>query len=154
MTPQRVVLLILPLSSLGILEIGAAIGGLYLKRKGVFYNPPEVENFDRYLVDRDPLPDRPSQSHLRERHDSSGARPDPNFPPSQEPCVSLYGDSFTWNDRVSDDQAWGASLGLKLSGFFQSTCQHEIQSANFQSIQNDFYLKSTTCLRDALEFID
>jgi hypothetical protein len=114
MTLRTTVTLLLPLLSFGILEIGAFAGGVYLKKKGVFYNAPDVANFDQYLTDREPSLGWPSQSHLRERHDALGARPDPNFPPTQEPCVSLYGDSFTWSDQVTNDRAWGTLLGQKL----------------------------------------
>ena len=43
-----------------------------------------------------------------------GTRKDPAFSPNLQPCISLFGDSFTWSEEVEDGQAWGAVLATKI----------------------------------------
>jgi lysophospholipase L1-like esterase len=41
-------------------------------------------------------------------------RHDPVFPIGTPPCLSLFGDSFTWSVGVADEDAWGSILAAKL----------------------------------------
>src|SRR5262249_24657299 len=45
---------------------------------------------------------------------ADGARHDPVFPFDARPCLSLFGDSFTWSDGVADNDAWGSILSTNL----------------------------------------
>ena len=75
-------------------------------------------SYDEYLAARDDLLGWPGEDALRgPEFDSSGSRPNPEFPdPSKDKsCVSLYGDSFTLGVEVDDRHAWGNLLS-KLVG--------------------------------------
>ncbi|MCB0337166.1 MAG: hypothetical protein KDD62_12700, partial [Bdellovibrionales bacterium] len=107
---------IIPLCfSLGLLELLSFAAVEFLQSKMVFYNPPPVGEYERYLEERDPVLGWPSKTQAKERLDYSGSRPMPAFPTPGTACVSLYGDSFTWSDPVDDEHAWGNVLGQKLN---------------------------------------
>lgn len=96
---------LLLLFSLLLVEVSSFVSGIYLKKKGVFYNVPQIDNYKEYLEDRDPVLGWPSKSQLVERYDAEGSRPTPAFPdPTTPACASVYGDSFTWGDNVDDHE--------------------------------------------------
>lgn len=81
----------------------------------LFFRRPELDEgtFQRYVQSRDPLLGWPA------RKNKDGAAPIvsrniPSFPMSSTECVSLYGDSFTYGDEVSDAEAWSNVLSKKL----------------------------------------
>ena len=83
--------------------------------RGILYFPPEVtrEQYERYLAIRDPVVGWPARAALR----AAGGpepRPSPAFPEAREWCVTLYGESFTYGDEVSDAEAWGNVLAQRL----------------------------------------
>src|SRR5262249_3211066 len=86
-------------------------------KSGVFYDPSRVtQNYDEYLKKRDinlgwvwPPPPPSGQNTA-----ADGARHDPVFPFDARPCLSLFGDSFTWSDGVADNDAWGSILSTNL----------------------------------------
>jgi hypothetical protein len=58
----------------------------------------------------------PVEEAERQGRDASGSRIIPAFPnPSEQPAlISLYGDSFTWSDEVSAENAWSNTLSERL----------------------------------------
>ena len=78
------------------------------KSSGVFYDPSMVsQNYNAYLKQRDGnLGWGPSPA--------DAARHDPVFSIDTRPCLSLFGDSFTWSTGVADENAWGSILAAKL----------------------------------------
>jgi hypothetical protein len=90
------------------IEIVSFVAITLTKPLGVFYDPSMVtQNYDEYLKKRDiNLGWGPSPA--------DGARHDPVFPIDSRPCVSLFGDSFTWSTGVADKDAWGSILAAKL----------------------------------------
>jgi hypothetical protein len=93
-----------------------SIGGERLFH-GVIYFPPQVsrEAYANYLKIRDPVVGWPAPG-------SSGAdatgkplpRPSPAFPDARQYCLTTYGDSFTYGDEVTDEQAWANVLARRL----------------------------------------
>jgi hypothetical protein len=90
--------------------------------EGVVYDPSRVaQNYDEYLIKRDinlgwgplPPPSGPIQAE-DENTAADGTRHDPVFSIDAQPCLSLFGDSFTWSDHVADKNAWGSILSTKL----------------------------------------
>jgi len=89
-----------------------------------FYTPPRVtrEQYDHYLAIRAPVLGWPSPYKGESATlDGSGARRSPAFPSPGNECVSLYGDSFTFGEEVSNQEAWGnllaQGLGCRVSNF-------------------------------------
>lgn len=107
--------------SLGICEVAANYCTDYLRKKGVYYNVPNLANYPKYLEERDYDLGWPTKGRLSRFHDSSGSRPVPAFPDTSTTCVSLYGDSFTWSDQVEDAEAWSnvlsTMIGCRASNF-------------------------------------
>jgi hypothetical protein len=89
-------------------EIVSFISISLIKPSGVFYDPSMVmQSYDEYLKQRDiNLGWGPSPADV--------ARHDPLFPIDTRPCLSLFGDSFTWSTGVADEDAWGSILAAKL----------------------------------------
>ena len=85
---------------------------LYLASKGVLYRPQSEVGFENYIVKRHPILGWSPQPH--KGSDSVGSRPIPANPDPSSPCVSLYGDSFTWSSEVAAKDAWGNRLSLLL----------------------------------------
>jgi lysophospholipase L1-like esterase len=86
-------------------EILSFVTSIELRRSGVLYDPSLVtQNYADYLAKRD--------AKLGWRRPTT--RTDPDFPIAMQPCVSLFGDSFTWGSEVADRDAWGAILARKL----------------------------------------
>ncbi|HKQ25273.1 MAG TPA: hypothetical protein VJT81_12595 [Burkholderiales bacterium] len=104
-----VMLLVLAEASLALLP---GIAGNSLR--GILYFPPEItrEQYERYLAVRDPIVGWPR----RDGRDPGPPvpRPSPAFPDGAEWCVTLYGESFTYGDEVSDAEAWGNVLAQRL----------------------------------------
>ncbi len=104
---------ILILVTLGLLEVVSCIGGRVLRKRGTFYEPGGAEGFKDYFAIRDPELGWPPLVSRGDR-DASGARNSPAFPDASiAPCISLYGDSFTYGDEVDDEHAWGNLLARK-----------------------------------------
>ncbi len=84
----------------------------------LFYSPPSVDTvqFQSYLKFRDPILGWPRiDGGGPLRFDALGARPDPTFPKVKTPCISVYGDSFTYGDEVNHGEAWAHRLSQQLS---------------------------------------
>jgi len=83
-----------------------------LADKALLYAPPRVENYASYLKNRDPILGWPSHASFGQgEYDPSGSRVVPSFPDPKLPsCVALFGDSFTWGDEVTPEQAYGNVL--------------------------------------------
>lgn len=98
------------------LEVVAFFAGLYLQDKGVYYAPPEELHYQEYMAQRDPVLGWPSPASFGRDggRGASGARVDPLFADSLSPCVSVYGDSYTWSQEVDDASAWSSVLGHTL----------------------------------------
>ena len=84
----------------------------------LFYSPPNIDEsqLHAYLKVRDPIlgwPRTDGQGPLQ--FDAIGARPDPTFPNINKPCISVYGDSFTYAEEVNHEEAWAHRLSQQLS---------------------------------------
>ena len=90
------------------IEIVSFVAITLIKPSGVFYDSSTVtQNYNEYLKKRDiNLGWGPSPA--------DGARHDPVFPIDARPCLSLFGDFFTWSTEVADKDAWGSILAAKL----------------------------------------
>lgn len=80
-----------------------------------FFQSPSVTESDykNYMQKRDPVLGWPAIN--------AGLNPSfvhsrviPSFPSPGGECISLYGDSFTYGDEVSDSEAWSNALSLRL----------------------------------------
>lgn len=96
-----------------------AIG--YLRKRPatstLFYTAPTVglDEYQKYLGERDPVLGWPTRPRIgTSMYDEEGARPSPAFPSFGPACVSLYGDSFTYANDVSNAEAWGNLLASRL----------------------------------------
>jgi hypothetical protein len=81
----------------------------------LFYEEPFIEHRDyqRYLLTRDPVLGWPRLDQIgTAEYDSSGARPSASR--KEPPCVSLYGDSYTYGYEVTAEEAWGNVLAQLL----------------------------------------
>jgi len=88
------------------LEVGAFFSLLYLQEKGVVYYPPRIlpQEYAEYVQIKDAALGWPAPSKdTTETH--------PGQPP---PCVSLYGDSFTYNGEVPYPYSWSNVLSRLL----------------------------------------
>ena len=97
------------------LEVASYLVGTYLaKNRGVLYIPQLLEGYDVYLSQRDPLLGWPAPAEFGgNEYDETGSRIIPAFP-NGPPCVSLYGDSFTYGTEVDHDHAWSNVLSRLL----------------------------------------
>jgi hypothetical protein len=109
---------------LSFVEFSAYIAMRYLENKRVVYrafrNISETEYKD-YLNKREqllgwPMSNRSGMDHDG-NYDKSGSRLIPAFPDPDKfpPCVSLYGDSYTYGAVVSDEDSWGNILSTLLN---------------------------------------
>jgi hypothetical protein len=104
------------------IEILSFVAITLIKPFGVFYDPSMVtQNYYEYLEKRDinlgwePLTSPSAPIKATAEHTAvDGARHDPVFPMDARPCLSLFGDSFTWSSGVADRDAWGSILAAKL----------------------------------------
>lgn len=90
----------------------------------LLYRPPSVDAkaLARYLAIRDPLLGWPRRDQIgTERYDATGARPSPAFPLPGRACLSLYGDSFTYDEHVDNAHAWSnllaGGLGCRVANY-------------------------------------
>lgn len=109
------------------IEISAYVMGSVLKNMALIYDmPTNLEGYDgysdfyeEYLADRDDqlgwLPREDAEMDYFQ--DESGSRFTPAFPDpaSNQNCVSLYGDSYTYSSEVDSESAWGNVLSKKLN---------------------------------------
>jgi hypothetical protein len=103
-------------------ELMAIVAINRLKGMGVFYDPSKVtQNYFDYLAHRDYELGWTSHTEVSggiKKHTEhaalDGTRSDPLFSVTDLPCVSLFGDSFTWSGEVADGDAWGSLLAAKL----------------------------------------
>src|SRR5258706_1452370 len=78
----------------------------------LLYDPPRFDDYAAYLKTRDPLLgwNGPVRAGSKKRN-SAGSRLVPNYPdPAIPSCAALFGDSFTWGDEVTPQQAYGNVL--------------------------------------------
>ena len=72
--------------------------------------------YSAYLDDRDPVLGWPTKTALKtDAYGPGGARPSPSFLEPTAPCVTLFGDSFTYASEVDDEHAWGEVLARQLN---------------------------------------
>jgi hypothetical protein len=89
----------------------------------LIYDPVPATNYARYLAERDPVTGWPSpNTRGHGEYDASGSRLVPAFPnPATQSCVAIFGDSFTWGDEVSPEDAYGnvlaRALGCRVANF-------------------------------------
>jgi hypothetical protein len=105
------------LALVGVASEGMAFAACkVLARIGLIYDPPPTTNFATYLAERDPVLGWPAPgSRGHGEIDASGSRTVPAYPdPTTRNCVALFGDSFTWGDEVSAEDAYGNVLARSL----------------------------------------
>jgi hypothetical protein len=95
-------------------EVVAYLSAQLLRERNMLYSPPETAGYVTYLQERDPILGWPSKAMLHEMYDEEGARRNPYYPVPHKPCVSVYGDSATYAEKVSDSDAWSAQLSRQL----------------------------------------
>lgn len=107
------------LATVALVELLAFFTARFLENKAVFYGAQPSAAYMEYVEARDPILGWPARSESRGAdalaaagRDASGSRVTPAFPdPEANPArISLYGDSFTWSDEVSSEDAWGNVL--------------------------------------------
>jgi hypothetical protein len=97
----------------------------FFRARGLTYlrEVPAPETLTRYLAERDPQLGWPSARRLKDpSFDALGARVNTHFPDVRTPpCVSVYGDSFTYSSEVDAVDAWpnqlSALLGCRVNNF-------------------------------------
>ena len=95
-------------------ELGAFLIGSYIIPGSpvsfILYSPefePDQGKVARYFAQRDPKLGWPAKDSLgTANYGVTGARPLPSFPESAKPCVSVYGDSYTYSSYVGPADAW------------------------------------------------
>ena len=111
------------LVAVALVELVAFFAALFLEQKAVFYGARPSASYLEYVEARDPVLGWPARSGKKATddraapgRDASGSRWTPSFPdPEADPArISLYGDSFTWSDEVSSENAWGNVLSELL----------------------------------------
>jgi hypothetical protein len=105
-------------------ELMALAAGHHLARRGLLYAPGSVAGYEEYLARRDPLLGWPAPSAIGDgEYDSSGSRLVPLFPDpgTHPPCVSVFGDSFTWGDEVAPERSYpnllSGLLGCRVANY-------------------------------------
>jgi hypothetical protein len=95
-----------------------------LAQQGLMYDPvPAATSYTRYLAERDTLLGWPAPGTRGHGEiDASGSRVVPAFPdPATRNCVAIFGDSFTWGEEVSPEDAYGnvlaRALGCRVANF-------------------------------------
>lgn len=119
---RRIFAVIAVMLMIAVVEGAARIGGVYLvlpRLAFLFWNDDEAAvraGYARYLERRDPVLGWPPRDALNSSmYTASGTRPSPAFPDAGEPCVSLFGDSFTYSEGVDHERAWGNQLARRLN---------------------------------------
>jgi lysophospholipase L1-like esterase len=104
----------------GIVEAGSFAAMSILKGTGTVYDSGAItQSYSDYLEKRDAelgWGPRSNEANVAipEYAAPDGTRKDPSFGTDDTPCVSIFGDSFTWSTEVADADAWGAVLAKKL----------------------------------------
>lgn len=104
--------LIVVLIVMTVVEAMAFGAGKFLASFGVVYDPQPMAGYDAYLARRDPLLGWTAADFWPDEVDGTGSRINSRYPESDSPCVSVFGDSFTWGDEVVVE----ASFPDQLSG--------------------------------------
>lgn len=94
------------------IEAVAFLAARYLASKGVLYKPQSEAGFAAYVAQRHPILGWMPRPNVGT--DQVGSRRTPAHPDTRSPCVSLYGDSFTWSSEVDAKDAWGNRLASSL----------------------------------------
>jgi len=114
---RTVLYLVMTLAVAAVIEAAAVLSVSYLSGKGlVFYSPDKkAVRYDEYMKTRDPDTGWPFKRD-GQGVDPSGARTSPANDALQgaRPCVSVYGDSFTWSMGVDDEHAWPNLLAREM----------------------------------------
>ncbi len=124
LVPMFVIMLLSIFGCVEALTYFVVIDPKRVRYSGMLYDPSSVtQDYAYYLAHRDlKLGWGPSPpSHAAASGGSAGehtaadlTREDPAFPVTAQPCVSLFGDSFTWATEVADGEAWGSLLARKI----------------------------------------
>jgi hypothetical protein len=111
--------------TLSVLELFCyAIGEFYIipRANFIFYRKSDTKDitegdFEDYIKKRHPILGWPSPSLFGdERYDRSGSRWIPSYPATGTEIVSLYGDSYTYAEDVSHEDAWSNILSRMIKG--------------------------------------
>lgn len=87
------------------------------------YVPPSIDPalYKSYLEYRHPVLGWATLSPELRYSATEESRPNPSYPDTNDSCVSIYGDSYTFASEVSDVDAWGnvlsGLLGCKVANF-------------------------------------
>lgn len=113
-----------------VLIVGASVealgfvAGKVLAQQGLLYDPvPAATSYTTYLAERDPLLGWPAPATRGHGEiDATGSRLVPAYPdPATRNCVAIFGDSFTWGEEVSPEDAYGnvlaRALGCRVANF-------------------------------------
>ena len=105
------------LVALLLMESASYLGARWLTRYTLFYLPADTSDYAAYLAKRDPelgwvVPALRGATEL----DARGSRIVPSFPdPDASPaCGSAFGDSFTYGEEVTPDEAYPNQLARQL----------------------------------------
>lgn len=84
------------------------------------FKPPKKLSFNLYqniISERNNITGWPSKTELARRYDSNGARKSPEnkiYSITKKPCLAIYGDSYAFDDEVTDSEAWPNKLSRIL----------------------------------------
>ncbi len=84
--------------------------GKFLASFGVVYDPQDIDGYEAYLVRRDPILGWTAADFRPQEVDAAGSRIGGHHPETKSPCVSMFGDSFTWGDEVSAEESFPNQL--------------------------------------------
>jgi hypothetical protein len=90
---------------------------LFPREPAFFFRSPSVSapEFDRYVTVRDSLLGWPAKKTDMNGTEVIESRPIPAYSSTENECVSLYGDSFTYGDEVEHAEAWSNVLSSRLN---------------------------------------
>jgi hypothetical protein len=111
------ILLIVVLVWVPLFEVASWAATTYLASRGLMYSPARDVDWEAYMRLRDPVTGWPPPSFRGEGEtDAIGSRLIPAFPDpgAQSPCVSVYGDSFTYGDEVGPADSYPNALARLL----------------------------------------
>jgi hypothetical protein len=133
--------LVLVAALLAVVEGLAYVTSLFLSSEFA-YRPPTHEEFHKYLKFAEETAHVPSGWLPQESSVGlDGSRLSPNAADLAEPCVSLYGDSFTFADEVTHAEAWSNVLaeliGCRVNNFGVSGYGSDQAYLRFADSSND-----------------